>query len=66
MPQKRFIGIEELAEYLDLKRSTIYQWVHQQKIPYYKLGKRVKFDLEKIENWLKKKEVKPHPIWGKS
>lgn len=60
---KRFIGVEELAEYLDLKKSTIYQWVHQQKIPHYKLGKRVKFDLEKIENWLKRKEVKPHSIW---
>lgn len=63
MPQKRFIGIKELSEYLDTPVGTLYVWTHQKKIPYYKIGRNVKFDLEKIEDWLKKKEVKPHPIW---
>lgn len=28
------------------------------KIPYYKIGRVVKFEREKVERWLKKKEVK--------
>jgi excisionase family DNA binding protein len=63
MLQKRFIGIKELSEYLDTPVGTLYVWICQKKIPYYKIGRNVKFDLEKIEDWLKKKEVKPHPIW---
>lgn len=59
MPEKRFIGIKELSEYLDIKVGTIYSWTHMRKIPYYKIGRRVKFDREKIERWLKNKEVKP-------
>jgi excisionase family DNA binding protein len=39
MPEKRFIGIEEYAEYLDIKKGTLYQWVHERRIPRLKLGK---------------------------
>lgn len=58
MPEKRFIGIEECAAYLDIKKNTLYQWVNQRKIPYLKFGKRVKFDLQELEGWIKKKRVK--------
>ena len=58
MPEKRFVGIKELSEYLGLPIGTIYSWTHQRKIPYIKMGRLVKFDLEEIEIWLKKKQVK--------
>jgi excisionase family DNA binding protein len=58
MPEKRFIGIEECAEYLDIKKNTLYQWVNQRKIPYLKFGSRVKFDLLELESWIKKRKVK--------
>jgi excisionase family DNA binding protein len=58
MPEKRFIGIGECAEYLDVKRSTLYKWTHERKIPHLKFGKRVKFDLQELEGWIKKKRVK--------
>lgn len=59
MPQKRFMGVKELAEYLGMKPTTIYSWTHMRKIPYYKMGRIVKFDREKIDRWIKTKEVKP-------
>lgn len=58
MPEKNYIGIKELSEYLDIPIGTLYAWTHQRKIPHLKLGKTLKFDLQKIEVWLKKKEVK--------
>lgn len=58
MPEKRFIGIKECAEYLDVPVGTLYSWTHQRKIPYLKLGKSVKFDLQELEGWIKKKRVK--------
>ncbi|MGD0336208.1 MAG: helix-turn-helix domain-containing protein [Candidatus Omnitrophota bacterium] len=58
MPEKRFIGIEECAEYLGLTVGTLYVWTHQRKIPHFKFGKRVKFDLRELEGWIRKKRVK--------
>lgn len=54
---KRFLGIEELSQYLGLTKGTLYVWVCQRKIPYLKVGKLVKFDLIEIERWLKDKRI---------
>ena len=55
--EKRFVGIKELAEYLGVKESTIYSWVHQRVIPYYKIGRLPRFDSSEIEEWILKKRV---------
>ena len=59
MPEKRFLSVKELAEYLGIKVNTVYSWTFQRKIPYVKIGRCVKFDINKIEEWIKEKEVKP-------
>lgn len=59
MSEKRFLGVKELAEYLGVKVATIYSWTFQRKIPYLKIGRCVKFDIKKIEEWIKEREVKP-------
>ena len=57
--EKRFLGIREMSEYMGVKENTLYAWVYQKKIPYLKIGKLVKFDLQKIEGWLQQRTVKP-------
>lgn len=54
---KRFIGIEDLAEYLDVSKNTISSWVWLRKVPYFKVGRLVKFDLKEIEIWVKEKKI---------
>jgi excisionase family DNA binding protein len=47
---------------LGIKESTLYAWVHQNKIPYVKLGKRLlRFREEDIIEWLSDMEVYPEP-----
>ena len=55
--EKRFLGLEELSQYLGLAKGTLYIWVCHKKIPYIKMGRLVKFDLQEIEPWLKEKRV---------
>jgi len=55
--EKRFIGVEELATYLDISVNTIYFWIYQRKIPYHKIGRLVRFDLREIENWIKSRRI---------
>jgi excisionase family DNA binding protein len=58
--EKRLIGPEELAKYLDIKLNTVYSWVYLKKIPYLKVGRLVKFDLVEIDQWLNEKRVKEY------
>lgn len=47
---------KDVAELLRLKPATIRMWVHLQKIPCVKIGEKcVRFEREKIENWLRAK-----------
>ncbi len=55
---KRLININELSEYIDLSISTIYSWVSQRRIPFLKVGRLTKFDLESINEWIEEKRVK--------
>ncbi len=45
---------DQIADYLGVKLSTIYQWTHQGYIPHVKLGRLVRFDLRAIDQWLKR------------
>lgn len=54
----KLLGINECAAYLDVTPDTIYKWISRQKIPHIKLGRLIKFDKEKLDNWLKKKSIR--------
>ena len=48
---ENLVGPKEIAEYLNVSINTIYSWVHIRNIPFFKIGRLVKFDLKEIENW---------------
>jgi len=50
-------SITEVAEFLNVQVSTIYGWIHKREIPYYKIGRLVKFKGSEIEEWLEKKRM---------
>lgn len=54
---KRYISPTELAEYLGLSVQTVYGWIWAKRIPHFKMGKLVKFDLQEIETWMKEKKI---------
>jgi excisionase family DNA binding protein len=54
----KLLTIKEIAEYLQVKTSTIYQWTHQGYIPHIKLGNHVRFRINRIDKWLDKNEIK--------
>jgi excisionase family DNA binding protein len=55
--EKRFLNMDECAEFLGVTKGTLYAWVCYRKIPYLKVGRLVKFDLRSIEEWLKARAV---------
>jgi excisionase family DNA binding protein len=54
----KLVGIEKIAEILDTSPKTIYDWTATRRIPHYKLGRLVKFDVDEVMAWLQTCEVK--------
>ncbi len=53
---KEIYDIKKLSMYLDISISEIRKLVREKRIPYFRLGNRIKFDLKKINSWLEDKE----------
>lgn len=50
---------KEVAEQIGIGMTTLNRWMEDRKIPYYKLpGGSVRFDADKITNWLRLREVR--------
>ncbi len=48
----RLIDVDELANYLKLKKQTIYNWLNQGKISGIKVGGVWRFDQKEVDAWL--------------
>ncbi len=48
-----FVTVKELSQFLKVKESTLYSWVHNGSIPFHKLNGLVRFDMEEIKTWVK-------------
>lgn len=53
--------VEELADYLNLATSTIYQKVHEKSIPFTKIKNLLRFPKHVIDEWLAENTVYPDP-----
>ena len=47
------LSVDDLADYLGLKKQTIYNWLHQKKISGIKIGKVWRFERDYIDGWIK-------------
>jgi excisionase family DNA binding protein len=50
--EKRTMSVEDVAAYLGLHKDTIYILVKEKKIPHMKIGSRIFFLEEALEQWL--------------
>jgi excisionase family DNA binding protein len=60
--QKELLSTTETAEFLGISKNTLYEWIIQKKIPYFKVGRLVKFKKEDLDAWLKKKKMEEEEI----
>lgn len=54
---KMLLTIKETAEVLKISVSTLYKWIHERKIEYVKIGSRVLFTDEILNNYIKKNTI---------
>ena len=52
----KYFNSDELCSYLGIASSTLSIWKRENKIPFSRLGKRVVFCKQKIDEWVKRNE----------
>jgi excisionase family DNA binding protein len=53
---KEIYNIKELSNYLKISPSEIRKLVRQNKIPYFRVGNRIKFEKQSINEWIENLE----------
>ena len=50
----RWISLQEVCDYLGVKRHTVMRWIDQRGMPASKVGKLWRFKTADIDEWVKK------------
>lgn len=53
----KLLTVEEIAELFQTSTSTIYRWVHKREIPFVKLGGKLRFSPDEIQEYIKQNSV---------
>ena len=53
----RLLNPKEVAELLGVPLSMVYKMTREKTIPFYKIGKYIRFQESVVDQWLQKKEV---------
>ncbi|MFC1764903.1 helix-turn-helix domain-containing protein [Planctomycetota bacterium] len=49
----RWLSVDEIAEYLGIKRDTVYKWISQDRMPAHKVGRLWKFKAKEVDQWVR-------------
>lgn len=49
---KQYMTIDEVTAYLGISKNTAYAWVCRRKLPFIKVGRLLRFDVEVINRWM--------------
>jgi excisionase family DNA binding protein len=52
--EDRWLSVDEIGEYLGVKRDTIYKWIGGKGMPAHKIGRLWKFKKGDVDEWVRK------------
>lgn len=56
--EDRWLSVDEISDYLGVKRDTVYKWIERKKMPAHKVGSLWKFRKEEIDAWVRSGEAR--------
>ncbi|WP_321496002.1 helix-turn-helix domain-containing protein [uncultured Desulfobacter sp.] len=49
----RWLSVDEMAEYLGVRRDTIYRRINDKHMPAHKIGRLWKFKKDEVDTWVR-------------
>jgi len=53
MLEDKWLSVDEIADYLGVKRDTIYNWISEKNMPAHKVGRFWKFRKDEVDTWIR-------------
>ncbi len=53
MSEEKWLTVEEICDYLQVKKDTIYKWIDQRSMPAHRVGRRWMFQKLEVDTWIK-------------
>ena len=53
MGVEKWVNLEDVAVHLSVSEDTVRTWIKDGKLPFYRAGKRYKFKISEVDEWLK-------------
>lgn len=50
--EDRWLSVDEIGDYLGIKRDTVYKWISEKNMPAHKIGRLWKFKKVQVDNWV--------------
>ena len=54
---EKWVNLEDIAEYLSVSKDTIRMWMKEGKLPINRAGKRYKFKISEVDEWLRNGKI---------
>lgn len=51
--EDRWLSVDEIADYLGIKRDTVYKWIAEKEMPAHKIGRLWKFKKDEVDGWVR-------------
>ena len=61
---KRYLTSEGAMQYLSISRTTLYGLVKERQIPFGRIGRTIRFDLKKLDEWMAKKNIERRVVYN--
>lgn len=53
----RWLSVNDVVEYLQIKRDTLYKWISRRRFPAHKAGRLWRFRLDEVDAWIRSSET---------
>ena len=54
---EKWVNLEDIAEHLSVSKNTVRAWMREGKLPINKAGKRYKFKISEVDEWLRSGKI---------
>lgn len=57
MQVEKWVNLEDIADYLSVSQDKVRTWIKDGKLPVYRAGKRYKFKISEIDEWVRNGKI---------
>ena len=57
MQVENWVNLEDVAMHISVSQDTIRTWIKEGKLPFYRAGKRYKFKISEIDEWVRQGKI---------